>query len=507
MDGPRNMTGLYLGGFIQEGYLPPRERKSTIPSTLYRGHVVKLARAPNSNPHRSSVGRYPMHSLNSGFAGSQVPIKDQMNFKFPRDIQRYKKYKARGKWCNHPMSIEIRKVAGAGTSGSYLAECILREDSKSASRNSAKANHFVFSQTPNATNSNIYGVSASPAFRDKDEEKFYQSMYDEIHQVVSGQQHSMQHNQHKLQRILFNQLDLGLRPDVVTPAHQKRVSTSYGFPVRHTPSTPIRRPHTTAAAPIKETKSLLLPVPFVSSHPIAVPQPPPPRPQEPIRFDPVSPWRSQLRSLTPYMMRAKAEKSYRDDHMRWNSPEPLPTHVATHGNVGESSAERVTRLLNAAAEDDVVYSSPREVPVASKMKDGFTQDNNDDLVAESDFLQRNLRLSPTASSKLSWKIENTSQISQPHSSLSVVVPASYEEPPSLPTSPLPPTTDPIIPETEMGSGATKFLTEPKRNDVTASSNGQSMTSQETDIQCVVEMTDGKKKPAAIDFGRSGGKET
>nr|XP_026692554.1 uncharacterized protein LOC113474685 [Ciona intestinalis] len=94
----------------------------------------------------------------------------------------------------------------------------------------------------------------------------------------------------------------------------------------------------------------------------------------------------------------------------------------------------------------------------------------------------------------------TLQISQPHSSLSVVVPASYEEPPSLPTSPLPPTTDPIIPETEMGSGATKFLTESKRNDVTASSNGQSMTSQETDIQCVVEMTDGKKKPAAIDFG-------
>jgi len=27
---------------------------------------------------QSSVGRYPMHSLNSGFTGLKVPIKDQM---------------------------------------------------------------------------------------------------------------------------------------------------------------------------------------------------------------------------------------------------------------------------------------------------------------------------------------------------------------------------------------------------------------------------------------------
>uniref|UniRef100_H2YRW3 Uncharacterized protein n=1 Tax=Ciona savignyi TaxID=51511 RepID=H2YRW3_CIOSA len=136
-------------------------------------------------------------------------------------------------------------------------------------------------------------------------------------------------------------------------------------------------------------------------------------------------------------------------------------------------------------------------------------------------LQRKLRSTPSTGTKLSWKIDSPPQTQ--HSSLSVVVPASYEEPPSLPSTPLPPAiVEPsldqsaetvLTPEpphvTSMGSGAAKlFRCDLQTKDVTSICDDASMTkAADTEIQCVVELCDGKKIPADIDFGGSRGEET
>ncbi|XP_076816330.1 uncharacterized protein LOC143462166 isoform X3 [Clavelina lepadiformis] len=364
-----------------------------------------------------------MHSLNAGFIGLKVPIKDQMYFKPPDERKRNH---VRGKWTNYPMSIEIRKIAGYGTSGSYLAECVL------GGINVPNAVEDNFQAIESRVGSSLMGVA--PAYRDKEEERFYQAMYDEIRQVVANQEDAMLTSRHKLKRILLNDSENSIRPDIVSPAHeQRRVNTSYGFankPHAHLPAALIKRPHTTV--PTKDVKrgSLLLPVPVVPKRAWGERQSPDTALD---RLGSVSPWLPRISTSSPFYLKGRQTL---EKETRWNSPEPLPPSLNVSGNFGVSAADRVNRLLNAAVEEE-------SIP---------TTDQN--------YLNNESEKSPGVTPRVPF---TDSSLTAPHSSLSVVVPASYQEPPSLPQTPLPLTPNPLppAPESSPAPGIHEMMSEKK----------------------------------------------
>ena len=262
MKNSRNMTGLYVSGFIREGYLPPQEKRSTIPSTLYRGHVVKLARRPTSNPHRNSVGRYPMHSLNSGFNGVVVPLKDRKNFeRFSKTRDKVtNKNVTYGKWTNFPMLVEMRKVGGTPVpepflnKNNFLVGNLLTIDSDQQPLPSRQTKRFT----------------SAGYYHDKGDDIFYQSMYKEIESVVAKQSEIAAANHSNLKRLL-NSYDDTLAPQVTAALQpSKRASTSVGYSSKALSTTKTmlpQRPFTSANSSNNQVNStLLLPVPYVSQY-------------------------------------------------------------------------------------------------------------------------------------------------------------------------------------------------------------------------------------------------
>lgn len=72
-----------------------------------------------------------MHSINSGFLGSKVPLKDKTKFKIPNE-RRYHD-KSHGKWTNFPMTVEIQRYAkGAETPTKTLSSASMMMSSLSS---------------------------------------------------------------------------------------------------------------------------------------------------------------------------------------------------------------------------------------------------------------------------------------------------------------------------------------------------------------------------------------